>query len=413
MRDYLEKKYVVLDVETNGLSSINDDLLSISIFKPDDKKTYNRFLPLELNQDVYTTHINGIKKKDLRRAKGLSQEDVDTIIKDFELDRRIILTYGNLDERFIRNYFKRKKLKGFDILKFYNFKHDIISSGFSGGNITKDNMCNLYKIKKIKRIHTGANDCRLEWKLFKKMNGKKLLVINDKVFELTEEYIIPVSYLSTYPNFKYCFNQFPSIDINTEEIKRLIVKGKDIRKFEANISGVTIEHLINVLLGVKIIDSADFLLENKRKLKYIGRLPSTYREIPILLNSDGTITGLNIIDKEKVDTINQVIGELKSKMTPLICYLKEEIFRGEDIFSHELVISPDRKVLSVCDLSSNTSVVEIKSHIPNLKKMKYQLYYESRGRKSYLLHTDWSKMPKQLDFIISKIEFIPKIKKNK
>ena len=38
------KDYVVLDVETNGLSSLRDDLLSISIYKPDDKKTYDRFL---------------------------------------------------------------------------------------------------------------------------------------------------------------------------------------------------------------------------------------------------------------------------------------------------------------------------------------------------------------------------------
>ena len=57
------KKYVVLDVETNGLSSINDDLLSVSIYKKKEKKEYNRFLPLELNDDVYTTHINGITKK--------------------------------------------------------------------------------------------------------------------------------------------------------------------------------------------------------------------------------------------------------------------------------------------------------------------------------------------------------------
>ena len=34
------KDYVVLDVETNGLSSLKHDLLSISIYKPDDNKTY-------------------------------------------------------------------------------------------------------------------------------------------------------------------------------------------------------------------------------------------------------------------------------------------------------------------------------------------------------------------------------------
>ena len=67
------EKYVVLDVETNGLSSLNDDLLSISIYQPDTQKLYNRFLPLELYIDVWTTPINGITKKDLKDAVPLSQ----------------------------------------------------------------------------------------------------------------------------------------------------------------------------------------------------------------------------------------------------------------------------------------------------------------------------------------------------
>lgn len=90
------KKYVVLDVETNGLSSRRHDLLSISIFKPDDNKKYIKFLPLDLNDDIFTTKINGIKKSDLKNATHLTQEDFDEIIINFELEKRTILHYLNL-----------------------------------------------------------------------------------------------------------------------------------------------------------------------------------------------------------------------------------------------------------------------------------------------------------------------------
>lgn len=65
-------KYVVLDVETNGLSSLKHDLLSISIYKPDEDKIYERFLPLELNDKVYTTKINGITKKKVKKRKTVN-----------------------------------------------------------------------------------------------------------------------------------------------------------------------------------------------------------------------------------------------------------------------------------------------------------------------------------------------------
>ena len=103
------KDYVVLDVETNGLSSLRDDLLSISIYKPDDKKTYDRFLPLELSNNLETTYINGITKKMLKDKEPLTQEEFDKVIKDFELENRTILIYGNIDEKL----FEKEKNKRF------------------------------------------------------------------------------------------------------------------------------------------------------------------------------------------------------------------------------------------------------------------------------------------------------------
>lgn len=405
MEKEIEKKYVVLDVETNGLSSINDDLLSVSIYKPDDNKMLNRFLPLELNSYLYTTYINGITEDDLKDKEPLSQNEMDNIIKEFELDSRTILTYGNIDEKFIKNYLKRKKIKGFEKMTFYNFKRDIISSSFSSGNITKDNLCKIYGIDSVLEVHNGANDCLLEWQLFKKINGKKLLVTENNVFEFNDNYIIPASYLSTYHNFKYCFNDFPKLEYEVKELKKIVIKSEKIKKFDTNISGMTIEHLINTLLNVKKINSMKFLAENKRKLKFIGRLPSEYDEILARFNDDGTISAINSKDRKSVKEINKTIEELKKHITPLIDYIKNDIFQGMEILSQELVISNDKKVLALCDLSNENSILEIKTYgTHNLDKLKYQLYYESNNRDCYIMNIDWSKLPKKITFIISKVD---------
>jgi len=414
MEESIDKKYVVLDVETNGLSSIYDDLLSISIYKPDDNKKLNRFLPLELNKEVYTTYINGITKKDLKNATPLTQEEFNKIIIEYELDKRTILIYGNIDEKFMKNYLKRKNIIGFDRLKFYNFKHDIISSSFSEGNITKDNLCKIYGIENITDIHTGENDCILEWELFKKMNGNKLLITANNVFELNNDYIVPVSYLSTYPNFKYYLNGLPKFDCKLKTVKKFEIKGNKIKKFDTNISGMTIEHLINTMLSVEEVDSFKYMLENKSKLKFLGKLPSIYNEILARFNPDGTITTIDEKDKEKEEEINKVIKELKLRLTPLIEYIKKSIFKNEKILSQELVISDDKKVLAKCDLSNKNSVLEIKTYsYLNLDRLKYQLYYESNGRNCYLLHMNWANNRKSIEFIISKVSFIDEIEKNK
>ncbi len=403
-----EKKYVVLDVETNGLSSIRDDLLSISLYKPDDKKMYNRFLPLELNDWVETTYINGITEEMLEGKLPLTQNEFDSIVFNFELDKRIILTYGSIDEKFVKNYLKRKKIKGFEKLTFYNFKHDIISSRFSEGNITKDNLCRICGIENVQKVHSGINDCILEWQLFHKMNGNKLLVINNRVYEFSKDYIIPVSYLTTYPNFKYCIDNFPKINCKIEELKKIRIDSTKIKKFENNITGISIEHLINSLLNVKDMNEETLLfqIKNKKNLKELGKLPSLIHEIPISFNSDGTLRAINIQDEKRIKEINKVTELIKENIKPLIKYIKQDIFDNEEIMSQELVINKEDNILAKCDLSTKNAVLEIKTYIPDMEKIKYQLYYEACGRDIYILQTEWnSKLKKGLIFTVYKVIF--------
>ena len=123
-----ESDYVVLDVETNGLSSLRDDLLSISLYQPDTQKLYNRFLPLELNGDVYTTHINGITKKDLKKATPLTQDEVNALIDAFIGYREMLVPIQNDLHDFLETY---------DALKNDVSKIDKAFSGDVQGKLTE------------------------------------------------------------------------------------------------------------------------------------------------------------------------------------------------------------------------------------------------------------------------------------
>jgi len=408
------KKYVVLDVETNGLSSLQNDLLSISLYRPDDGKMYDRYLPLELEKFIWTTYINGITEEMVKDKLPLNQEEFDSIINDFDLENRIILHYGNIDEKFIKNYLKRKKIEGFDKLKFYNFKHDIISNRFSEGNITKDNLCKIYNIDNIKIIHSGLNDCILEWKLFEKMNGNKLIVIGNCVYEFNNNYIIPVSYLQNYTNFKYQIKNFPSISYELQKIKEITINSPEIKKFDTNISGMTIEHLINTLLNVedKNKETMLFQAENRNKLKKIGELPSSLHTIPVLMNNDGTITAINKEDSRIVEEINSATEAIKNGITPLIDFIKHDIFNDKHIMSQELVINKEDNVLAKCDLSTDDKIIEIKGYNIDVEKMKYQLYYEANGREIYILQTFWrANLREGLKFVIYRVRTTETVRK--
>ncbi len=398
-------KYVVLDVETNGLSAKVHDLLSIAIYKPDTETMYHKFLPLEMNEKIFTTEFNGITMKMLKGAMPLSQKDVNDIIETFELETRTVLTYGSLDEKFLRMYFLRHRLSGFDKLRFYNFKHDVVSSRFSEGNITKDNLCKIFLMDNVSQVHSAENDCVLEWKLYARMNGGQLLITNNKVFEFKiGDYIIPASMISTFPNFKYHLPPLPRIKAQTETIKVVKVIGGYLKKFPTNFNGDIIENLINGMLGVKRIYSMDFLKQNKSKLKYVGTLESKIDRVPLIINEDGTVSTIRPQDVELGKELNAFVEALRKDLEPLIEFIRTEVFQGEEIMSQELVVHEDKNVLAFCDLSSKSAVMEIKAtNYREPENYANQIYYEAKGREAYLLQVEWGWLPKELHFIVTKM----------
>jgi len=419
-------KYVVLDVETNGLSSLKDDLLSITFFKPDDSKIYNRFLPLEFDSLVWTTRYNGITKKDLDNKEPLTQDEFDELIRDFELEKRIILTYGSLDEKFIRNYLKRKRIEGFEKLSFYNFKHDIISSGFSGGIVTKDNLCKMFEIGNVQEVHSGLNDCLLEWQLFEAIYGKKLIVFGDRVYEFSEDYIIPAKYLHTYPNIRYCVNDLPKI-----KYKNFIVKKFEIiiEEKNANYCGISADQLESLIEQEISQEDRSFeytkcLKENNRRISFIGILPhnmyygadntddydnsdfqTSFNDLTTEKKNE-IINNKSIIENQDysyLETQNISKEKIKSKISPVTQFIKQEIFNNNDVISGETVFNKEGNVVAVCNLSSDNAVLFFKTDFKDVNYDKYPLYYQSMGRDIFLLSISKENNNGIIEFVFYKV----------
>ena len=309
----------------------------------------------------------------------------------------MILHYGGLDFRFIRDYFARHGIDGFDRLRFFNFKQLICSTGYSDGSLTKDNLCDFFGIEGVAAVHSGIQDCKLEWELFKKLDGRYLLariVPNGEHYGmwrlavLDPGYILPVSYLATFKNLSRIIER-PFIRCDAEEVFRFEISGEDIRRFPTNFSGMIIEHLIDTMLGVTKADNARFLAENSAKNELLGYMPSYINFTPMSFNDDGTVTAVREEDKERERKLNAMIEQAREQLTPLAKFIKDEVFHGVPVTSQELVVNDDLGILALCDLSSEDAVLEIKTSRCEPERYAEQLYYEAKGRTAYLLGMEW------------------------
>lgn len=88
--------------------------------------------------------------------------------------------------------------------------------------------------------------------------------------------------------------------------------------------------------------------------------------------------------------INSEVIILRDRLRPLTDYIRKELFKDNQIKSQELVVNKDYNILALCDLSSDNTILEIKTNNWPSSKYKYQLFFESRGRECYHLQLYWN-----------------------
>lgn len=397
-------KYVVFDVESNGLDYKKDDLLSFALYDPTTGLCYERYLPLNLQPVVLTGFVNGLDEELLREQTHMSQEEFNFLVEKFDLNNKIILFFGGLnksfDQKFLEAYLTQRGIKGFENFKYENIKAQIPpGSKEIKNNLNKDNLCKFFDIEGVSLTHNAVNDCILEWKLFEKLKEFPILKVGDLFYKYHEEYIIPITTLNENPNlieklalkvpkfiskvhlvasFPFAKTQknedyFIFEEINKSDIKRSKALGKNIEE--------AINKQLNVLdLGDK---NKKFTSDNRSKLTELSMLNKPYDYKVENYRPKPTYHD-NI---SPTNPAMQIINHIQK----LIYHIKTKIFKNKEIKSQELSFSKDGRIYSLCDLSNDQAVLEIKTYDVIDKdgklneKIARQLYYQANGREKYLL----------------------------
>ena len=176
-----------------------------------------------------------------------------------------------------------------DKLHFFDFKRLIHSGRSTSFPVTKDNLCRAFGIGGVSSTHTSKNDCMLEWKLFEAMDGQHLLVTEGNVFKLNHGYVVPASYLDSFSGLRE-YAGVPKRYVEAQKVFALeLSEGatREFVRFPNNISGVTVEHLIDSEVQARQVDARKRLLRNKSKLEYVESFPGASEPIPVELGDDG------------------------------------------------------------------------------------------------------------------------------
>jgi len=177
VKTYQNQNFVVLDIETTGLNPLTDDIIQICIYESN-KNYWTRFLPLRKKQVNTAKEINKISEKTLKVQEPLTQTEIDEVIKQFNLNEKIIMIWSPknwFDRIFLEVYFKENRLTGLDSFTFFNainllseFKNELHTE-----NLSLDNIASLYGID-CHNSHNALSDCKIEKEIICNLINKSI-----------------------------------------------------------------------------------------------------------------------------------------------------------------------------------------------------------------------------------------------
>lgn len=158
-----KSKYVVLDIETTGLKPIADDIIQIALYDSE-HNYYVRYLPLENQKTNGAIEINRIADEDLLDKQPLTQDEVDFLIKKFDLNNTTVAIWTSknmFDRCFLEAYFLKHNLKGLNKITFFNSRKLLDCNKIHMIYAPKDEIARLYGID-ISNSHDALNDARIQ-----------------------------------------------------------------------------------------------------------------------------------------------------------------------------------------------------------------------------------------------------------
>ena len=405
-----KSKYLVLDIESTGIDIIKDDILSLSIFDPKNEVFFTKFFPLTKRKRINNSKIHGITPKYLKGASHFSQQDINQLIEDFDIKNKKILTYGTFDKKMLNVYFSEHGLSGLEFFDFQNIKDLVITNKYHKEVYTKDFVCSALGINGVTEIHSGNNDCLLEWKLFEKIQGQPILMYNNCIYMFNKDYYVPATILCNYPKYQKFVNNYPKPKVKIDEIYRQEIDLDNCYYGDLYFFGLRVERYLQDRLSAIEQDTEKFQKDNFKKLEMIGEFTYPYGKDPkIYFDNKGDMhTELEDINLNYwCNNANKTIHSIDNKDYDTIKYLKDKIFKNDEILYQELVKNEEMHAYAKCDFSNSNAIVELKGSITyNISSHAIQLYIESSGRPIYVLKACMSENRTKLLYILTKVTLI-------